>query len=188
MSKQKWHINNNGEAKRCYAKNNCRFGGKSGFDDHFYNEKEALERSSEILAKRYGEFAQPQKKGQKAISQEERKRLIDFGLKESGKLSTTKDDVIESGFKNNRKSYEKFQKFAKESSKYSPQTRESIGKMLSKGISVNSVESIEEASSSRLHHVSISESGVDVIEESVGKPTLNELISRHGIPKFGSKK
>lgn len=187
-TQKKWHINNNGEVRPCRARIRCDFGGESGFDNHFTNESEAIENSNRILAERFGEIAASQSK-KTDVTTDEREKLIEYGIKEAGKNASTRVEVIEKGFKNNPKAYERFKDVVEIDRRepISPHTKQGIGKMLSKGINVSSSPGLRESYTSTSNLMS--ESSVDVLESTPGKrPTLEELMNDYGTPAFGKRR
>lgn len=185
MSSKKWHINNDGDVKPCSAKKRCRFGGDSGFENHFTNYSEALENSTQILAERFGEISASQSK-KNLISTEDRKKLIEYGLKDTGKKASTYTDVVEKGFKNDKRAYERFKKLSVSTDSpenIKPSTKESIGKMISKGINVKSNKDLKNTYEDNSDLMN--ESDVDVIGEDSKKITLEDLFKDYGKLSFG---
>lgn len=136
----KYHINNENKVGVCRAKKSCRFGGNTGFDNHYTDKKEALEAASKQIAKEFSSTTTSASKKFIENTENLKNLIISYGFKKSSELPpvSNNSEIIKKWFNNDKANYNNFKKLI-ENDSLNSNSKKSIAYLMSKNIDIEVV-------------------------------------------------
>lgn len=178
----RYHINKNDEVKPCRAKEgNCRFGGRSGSENHYADINAAKEEANKRLENKYSEL----KSTTKTLSSEQFKSIHDrlqnalvlYGGADKNELSKVKtvDEIVEKWFDGDSSRYRSFRRLMNDES-MKEDAKRSVGGLIQKGMKVNSSSTVE-GINSKLEKSKFVDSEVDLLDEPIKGMNIDTIKS-----------
>lgn len=169
----KYHINGDGEVKPCRAKmGNCRFGGESGNDNHFGDINQAREAAAKKFQENFPSISSntktvsPERFSQ--VKEEIQKALVAYGgVQKNSDLASVSstNEIIAKWFDGDNSSYKAFRRLISDDT-LKPESKRSVGTLITKGLTVNNSVSIDKLNKS-LDESKFSNSEIDLLDEPV---------------------